>query len=81
MLVVLNAKSPDGILEVVAGLALLGTMVSSLQSSLADSDDRVACLVTFLIAASGVVFFGIGAAFWALCGGLIVRRVLWPPSK
>jgi benzoate membrane transport protein len=78
LLVVLVAASPEGILEVVAGLALLATMASALQASLSESDDRIACLVTFLVAASGVVFFGIGAAFWALCGGLIVRKVLWP---
>lgn len=79
-LVVLVAASPEGILEVVAGLALLATMASALQAALSDSDDRIACLVTFLIAASGVVFFGIGAAFWALLGGLVARRVLWPKS-
>jgi len=78
VLVVLVAASPEGMLEVVAGLALLATMVAALQGALSASDDRIACLVTFLVAASGVVFFGIGAAFWALCGGLIVRRVLWP---
>lgn len=79
-LVVLVAASPEGILEVVAGLALLATMASALQAALSDSDDRIACLVTFLIAASGIVFFGIGAAFWALVGGLVARRVLWPKS-
>jgi benzoate membrane transport protein len=78
LLVILVAASPEGMLEVVAGLALLGTMASALTAALADSDDRIACLVTFLVAASGVVFFSIGAAFWALRGGLLVRRLLWP---
>jgi benzoate membrane transport protein len=76
VLVVLVAASPEGMLEVVAGLALLGTMAAALQSALADADDRIACLATFLIAASGVVYFSIGAAFWALIGGLVVRQIL-----
>lgn len=78
VLVVLVVASPDGMLEVVAGLALLATMASALQAALAESDDRIACLVTFLIAASGVIFLGIGAAFWALISGLVLRRLLWP---
>jgi benzoate membrane transport protein len=81
LLVVLVAASPEGMLEVVAGLALLGTMASALTTSLSESDDRIACLVTFLVAASGVVFFGIGAAFWGLIGGLVVRRILWPDQE
>jgi benzoate membrane transport protein len=32
--------------------------------------------VTFLVAASGFAVFGIGAAFWALVAGLLVRGVL-----
>jgi benzoate membrane transport protein len=78
LLVILVAASPEGMLEVVAGLALLGTMASALTAALGDSEDRIACLVTFLVAASSVVFFSIGAAFWALIGGLVVRRLLWP---
>jgi benzoate membrane transport protein len=32
--------------------------------------------MTFLVAASGLSFLGIGAAFWALLAGLLVREVL-----
>jgi benzoate membrane transport protein len=74
--VVLVAASPEGMLEVVAGLALLGTLAASLQGALADADDRIPAVSTFLIATSGVMFFGIGAAFWALVGGLAVRFLL-----
>jgi benzoate membrane transport protein len=76
VLVVLVAASPEGMLEVVAGLALLGTLAASLQGALADADDRIPAVSTFLIATSGVMFFGIGAAFWALVGGLAVRFLL-----
>lgn len=32
-------------------------------------------MVTFLVAASGISVLGIGAAFWALLAGLLVRRI------
>jgi benzoate membrane transport protein len=36
-------------------------------------DERVPAIVTFVTTASGVGFFGIGAAFWGLvAGGLLL---------
>ena len=32
--------------------------------------------ITFIIAASGLTIFGIGAAVWSIAGGLIVRGIL-----
>jgi benzoate membrane transport protein len=57
------------LIEAVAGLALLGAFGSSLHNALADSSEREAALVTFLTAASGLSFFGIGGAFWGLIAG------------
>jgi benzoate membrane transport protein len=57
------------LIEAVAGLALLGAFGSSLGSALAKPDEREAALVTFLTAASGISFFGIGGAFWGLVAG------------
>jgi benzoate membrane transport protein len=34
--------------------------------------DLDAALVTFLVTASGVTIYGIGAAFWGLLAGLVV---------
>jgi benzoate membrane transport protein len=65
-------------LEAVAGLALLGTLASAISAALADTEDRIAPAVTFLMAASGLAFAGIGSAFWALIAGLAVRWVLQP---
>jgi benzoate membrane transport protein len=45
---------------------------------LADAGDRIAPSVTFLMAASGLAFAGIGSAFWALVAGLAVRAALLP---
>jgi benzoate membrane transport protein len=57
------------LIEAVAGLALLGAFGSSLSSALAKPDEREAALVTFLTAASGLSFLGIGGAFWGLVAG------------
>jgi len=57
------------LVETVAGLALLSALGSSLHNALADVGDREAALVTFLVAASGFGFWGIGGAFWGLLAG------------
>jgi len=75
-LVTLIAAAPAGTLETVAGLALLATLAAALTGALTDPDHRMSGLVTFLVAASGTTFFGIGGAFWALLAGLLVRRFL-----
>jgi benzoate membrane transport protein len=77
-LVTLVSAAPAGMLEAVAGLALLGTLAGSISSALADPEDRIAPAVTFLMAASGLAFAGIGSAFWALVAGLLVRAALRP---
>jgi benzoate membrane transport protein len=77
-LVTLATAAPPGMLEAVAGLALLGTLAGSVSAALSDPGDRMAPAVTFLMAASGLAFFGIGSAFWALAAGLLVRRLLRP---
>ena len=60
----------------IAGIALLGTLGNSLATALTDADEREAALVVFLVTASGLSLFGIGAAFWGLVAGVIVRAVL-----
>jgi benzoate membrane transport protein len=70
-----SATSPD-VIGAVAGLALLGTLASSLAGALSAPRDREPAVITFVVAASGLTFGGIGAAFWALIAGLLVRGVL-----
>jgi benzoate membrane transport protein len=66
------AVAPPLLIEAVAGLALLGAFGASVSAALKDEGDRNAALVTFLLSASGLGFFGIGSAFWGLVGGLAV---------
>lgn len=71
---VISAARP-GIVEAVAGLALLGTLGSALAAATEDLQGRVPAAVTFVVAASGTTLFGIGAAFWALVAGLAAWAV------
>lgn len=68
--------APAGVIAAVAGLALLGTLAASLQSALAESDERIPAVIAFATAASGIAIAGVSAAFWALVAGLVVRFVL-----
>jgi len=68
-----SEAAPAGIMATIAGLALIGTFASAAGSALADGKHREAAAITFLVAASGVAFGGIGAAFWGLlAGGLYI---------
>lgn len=73
------AAAPHGLVEVVAGLALLATLGGALKGATEADTGREAAVVTFVVAASGVAFGGIGAAFWALAAGLVVHAVLGRP--
>ncbi|CDZ75971.1 Inner membrane protein YdcO [Legionella massiliensis] len=62
---------PKELVLAVAGLALLGTIGNSLKVALEDEAQKEPALVTFLVAASGISLFGIGAAFWGLVAGVL----------
>ena len=72
----LFAALPAELIAGIAGIALLGTIGSSLTMALSDDAERDAAVITFLVTASGVTLFGIGSAFWGLLGGLAVRKVI-----
>lgn len=73
--------APAGVVETVAGLALLDTLAGALAANLRDETTRTAAVLTFVVAAAGVRVAGIGSAFWALIAGLIVYAVLRPSTK
>jgi len=68
--------APKALVATIAGLALLSTIGNSLSHALSDSQNREAALITFMTTVSGISFFGIGAAFWALVLGLITHQIL-----
>lgn len=77
--VAMFALLPAGLITTLAGLALPGTLVSSLTSSLMEEKSREATLITFVVTVSGMSFFGLGSALWGLITGLVFTYVLsWP---
>jgi benzoate membrane transport protein len=68
--------APVAVIPAVAGVALFGAFGSAVQQAIDDPGERTPAVVTFLVAASGMAFWGVSAAFWALLAGLLVRAVL-----
>jgi len=67
---------PKELVAGVAGLALLTTLGANLKVAVDDEHQREPALITFLIAASGVNFFGVSAAFWGLLAGIFASFFL-----
>lgn len=67
---------PATFITTLAGLALLGTIGSSLAAAMADPTSREAALITFLASAANIKLLGIGGAFWGLLIGLAAYLVL-----
>lgn len=77
-LVTIATIAPGGLVEAVAGLALLGTFAAAVVGAFTADSTRVPAALTFVAAAGGVTFFGIGGAFWGLVIGLVAHRLLVP---
>lgn len=67
---------PEILIVALAGIALLGTIGHNIAIAFHTIADREAALLTFLLSASGIQFFGIGSAFWGLLFGLVVYHIL-----
>ena len=77
----LIAAFPKALVLAVAGLALLGTIGSALASAMKDERDREAALITFLVTASGLTLWSVGAAFWGVVAGVLALAVQrWRPG-
>ena len=75
-------RSPPLLIEAVAGLALLGSLAAALSAALDSERERLPAIVTFVTTASGVSFYGIGAAFWGLlAGGLLMALFRRPGGR
>jgi len=72
----LVSASPPILIQAVAGLALLGALISSVTAALEEAQHRVVAIVTFLVVASGIHLLNIGSAFWGLIVGALVMLVL-----
>ena len=72
---------PKELIAAIAGLALIGTIGQSINTSLVHNTEREPALMTLLVSASGVSFFGIGAAFWGLTAGIVAAIILHDQQK
>lgn len=70
-LVGMFASFPPALIATVAGVALLGPFIGAATAGFAEERYRFAAALTFVVTASGVSAFGIGAAFWGLVAGLL----------
>jgi benzoate membrane transport protein len=72
------SAAPPILIQAVAGLALFGAFGGALMGAMAEAKDREAAVVTFVVTASGLSFFGVSSAFWGLvAGGAIYALARW----
>jgi benzoate membrane transport protein len=69
-------QTPRDLLLAASGLALLPTIVNAFNTMVEKAQERLPAVITFLIASSGIAFFSVGAAFWAILVGLVVIQLL-----
>jgi benzoate membrane transport protein len=60
------------IVTTIAGLALFAPLLATATAIFAEKEQIEAALATFLVSASGITFYGVGAPFWGLVAGLIL---------
>lgn len=78
----LFAAFPATLITCVAGLALLGTIGSSLHTALQQDEAREAALLTFIITASGISLLGVAATCWGLLIGFGLHQLQsWQPDR
>jgi benzoate membrane transport protein len=78
----LIAAFPKELVLAVAGFALLGTIGGGLSTAMKDDKSREAALITFLVTASGLSLWGVGAAFWGVVAGTVTLAVQhWRPFR
>lgn len=68
----LIAAVPPALVAIVAGVALLGPFMASARLAFSGVDDPLPAAAAFIVTASGVSAFGIGAAFWGLVAGVCI---------
>ncbi len=67
---------PIVIVNVIAGLAMLGILINSLKTAFSDSKFQIGAFFALIIGVSGVNFFNISAPLWAILGGLLVSFLM-----
>ena len=63
---------PKPLVTAIAGLALFSPLMGGMSGMVKDQKDIEAAMVTFLVTASGITIWGVGAPFWGLLAGLLL---------
>lgn len=66
---------PSSMINVIAGLAMINVLLNALQEAFGPKRFKVGAFFALVIAMSGITIFKIGAAFWALVGGVIISFI------
>lgn len=69
---------PKAFVAVLAGLALLGAITANVVGAVNDVAHREAAVLSFVVTASGMVFLGLGSAFWGVVIGGVAHWALGP---
>jgi benzoate membrane transport protein len=72
LLVQILGALPAALITTIAGLALFSPLMGSVVAMLKETRDIESALITFLVTASGMTFYGVGSAFWGLVAGLVL---------
>lgn len=67
---------PINLIYLIAGLAMIAVILSSLQDAFRNKKFQMSAFFAFVVALSQKSFLGIGSAFWALLVGVVVAAVL-----
>ncbi|WP_290807215.1 benzoate/H(+) symporter BenE family transporter [Herbiconiux sp.] len=78
----LISAAPPILITAVAGLALLGSLVTAVAAAIEVPAHRIPAIATFLVTASGIVVVSIGSAFWGLLvGGVVMAWSAFPRRR
>lgn len=80
-IVTLFAAFPKELIAALAGLALIGAIVSNIRLMSEDGSHAEPAVITFLATASGMTLFGLGAAFWGVVIGMAAHWLIGRPAR
>lgn len=66
---------PSSLVTLLAGLALINILIKALKDAFGSEKYKMGAFAAFIIGMSGLTIWGIGSAFWALVGGVIIGMI------
>lgn len=67
---------PTVLISTIAGLAMIGVLLSSLKTAFSDQQFQMGAFFAMIIGMSGIQFFNISAPIWAIIGSLLVSSII-----